>query len=330
MKTKLMAHASLFLLAAAAAPAQDGRKQDPVRVHPGVDQKRVNQAIARGVEFLRTAGSPGNYMSKNADELILLTLVHAGVPESDPKFKELFDRIMMAPLERTYNVSLQAMVLEEIQRVKYQARIHQCAQFLADNQCKNGQWGYGTPTTYTEGETVPNPVRGVATGVAKKPIRSGTREFNPEPQDKPRVATFPSVKQKRDGGGAGDNSNPQYAALGIRACSDAGIVFPKEMIELARKYWVDSQHKGADPAGKDGVATGAAPSTPRGWCYHEEKEGGAYGSMSAGAIGAVCIYDAILEKNWKKDKAAVDGVAWLAKNFSVDDNPHHGKTWLYY
>src|SRR5262245_42331676 len=240
MKTKLMAHASLFLLAAAAAPAQDGRKQDPVRVHPGVDQKRVNQASARVVEFLLSAGSPGNYMSKNADELILLTLVHAGVPESDPKFKELFDRMMTAPLERTYNVSLQAMVLEEIQRVKYQARIHQCAQFLADNQCANGQWSYGSPTTYAEGDVVPNPVRGVATGIAKKPVRSGARDFNPEPQDKPRVVTFLSVKKNRDGGGTGDNSNSQYAALGIRACADAGIVFPKELLELGRKYWVDS------------------------------------------------------------------------------------------
>src|SRR5215510_14150779 len=138
MMMRIMHSGAMLLLAAAgAASAQEGRKQEPVRVHPGVDQKRVNQAIARGVDYLRTAGSPGNYMSKNADELILLTLVHAGVPESDPKFKELFDRIMMAPLERTYNVSLQAMVLEEIQRVKYQARIHQCAQFLADNQCKN-------------------------------------------------------------------------------------------------------------------------------------------------------------------------------------------------
>jgi hypothetical protein len=320
----------LLLAAAGAAPAQDGRKQDPVRAHPGVDQKRVNQAIARGVEFLRTAGSPGNYMSKNADELILLTLVHAGVPDSDAKFRELFDRMMQAPLERTYNVSLQAMVLEEIQRVKYQARIFQCAQFLADNQCTNGQWSYGAPTTFTDGEVVPNPVRGVATGTVKKPVRSGARDFSPEPQDKPRVVTFLSVKKHRDGGGSGDNSNSQYAALGIRACADAGIVFPKELIELARKYWVDSQHKAADKAGKDGVATGSAPSTPRGWCYHEEKEGGAYGSMTAGAVGAVCIYDAILETNWKKDRSAVDGVAWLGNHFSVADNPGKGKEYLYY
>ena len=35
------------------------------------------------------------------------------------------------------------MSLESYDRKKYQYRIAQCAQFLVDNQCKNGQWDYG-------------------------------------------------------------------------------------------------------------------------------------------------------------------------------------------
>ena len=54
------------------------------------------------------------------------------------------------PLEWTYDVSLQAMILEEIDRVKYQARIAQCAQFLVDNQCPNGQWSYGEPDPFAK------------------------------------------------------------------------------------------------------------------------------------------------------------------------------------
>jgi hypothetical protein len=102
------------------------------------------------------------------------------------------------------------------------------------------------------------------------------------------------------------------------------------MLELARKYWIDTQHKGVDKGLKDAVATGKTAGTPRGWCYHEETEGPAYGSMSAGAVGAVCIYDAILGTNWKKDKSVADGMAWLDKNFSVADNPHKGKYFHYY
>ena len=317
---------AVLLAAAGTVLAQDARKPG---AHPGVDQKRVNQAIARGITYLQTADSPGNFMSKHADELQLLTFLHAGVPETDAKFKTLFDRMLQAPLERTYNVSLQAMVLEELHRVKYQARIHQCAQFLADNQCANGQWSYGSPTTYPDAETVPNPVRGVATGLVKKAPKPGVRDFSEDPRDKPRVVTFLAVKKSREGGGSGDNSNSQYAALGIRACSDSGIVFPREMIELARKFWVDTQQKGADKAPKDGVATGPVGSTPRGWGYKTE-EGPSYGSMTAGAVGAICIYDAVLGTNWKKDKAANDGLAWIAQNFSVADNPKKGKYFHYY
>jgi len=322
------------LWVSAAAAAQDAKKQDPPRFHAGVDQKRVNQAIQRGIKFLKTSDSPGNYMSAHCDELILLTFVHAGVEESEPRFKELLDKVMKAPLERTYNVALQAMVLEELDRVRHQARIHQCAQFLADNQCTNGQWSYGSPTTYSEAVPVPPPTRDVATG--RKPTAAsrpkGAIDFDAPlegPRPKPRVVKFLSVKQNRDGGGSGDNSNSQYAALGIRACHDAGIVFPKEMIERAKKYWVDSQHKGPDKGPREAVATGGA-GVPRGWSYHEENEGPAWGSMTAGAVGAVCIYDAILGTDWKKDKSVLDGIAWMAKNFSVTENPHHGKLWHYY
>ena len=40
--------------------------------------------------------------------------------------------------EATYIVALQAVVLEEIDRVKYQWRIYKCAQFLIDNQGATG------------------------------------------------------------------------------------------------------------------------------------------------------------------------------------------------
>jgi hypothetical protein len=134
------------------------------------------------------------------------------------------------------------------------------------------------------------------------------------------------VKKNRDGGGDGDNSNSQYAALGVRACHEAGIVFPREVIEAARKWWLDSQEKGD---AKDAVATGPGGGLPRGWGYGKPGEEKAYGSMSAGAIGAVCIYDYILGIDFKKDKVVQDGIAWLAKNFIPTNNP--GKTdWFHY
>src|SRR5262245_27957260 len=120
---------------------------------PGVDDQKVAAAIERGVAWLRKAPSTGHSFKKdpsmppirNSDDLLLLTFLHAGVPEDDPRVRELLASALAAPLDKTYPVALRAMVLEELDRVRYQSHIARLAQYLVDNQLANGQWGYGTP-----------------------------------------------------------------------------------------------------------------------------------------------------------------------------------------
>ncbi|HLF93814.1 MAG TPA: hypothetical protein VJB14_10135 [Planctomycetota bacterium] len=139
-----MRTALAVLLCAAAAPAQD--KPD-AKGFDTVDPVKVSQAIQKGCEYLKTSASPGAHRGiKNCNELIALTLIEGGVPVGDPVVQKHLQERVTAPLERTYNAVLTAMVLEEVHRVKYQDRIWQCAQFLVDNQCPNGQWAYGEPT----------------------------------------------------------------------------------------------------------------------------------------------------------------------------------------
>jgi len=134
------------------------------------------------------------------------------------------------------------------------------------------------------------------------------------------------VTKKRDGNST-DNSNSQYAALGLRACHDAGIDLPREVVEKARKWLVDAQQKEEGGAAKNGVATGPGDAPPRGWSYGAS--GTPYGSMSAGAIGSICIYDYILDGekrlSWKGDKSVLSGLSWLAQNFSPTGNPNVDK-----
>jgi hypothetical protein len=286
---------------------------------PAVDQTRVDGAVRKGLAYLKTAKTPGFEYAKIADtfELVLLTFVHGGVSESDEKFQEYFKRMMDEPLERTYKVVLQAMILEDLDRVKHQNRIAQCAQFLLDNQCANGQWSYGEPSAYVKD---PGPSKEVATPAVP---RDGAREFSqPGRKEKPKVKTKIPVKKMKDGPPTGDNSNSQYAALGLRACHDAGILLPKESILLARKWWIESQH---DKEEDKGVATGGdAPGTPRGWCYSKQavcaKNHRPYASMTAGAVGALAICDFILDQDRKKDGAIKSGVAWLNAHWSVTAN----------
>jgi hypothetical protein len=295
------------------------------------DQAKIDAAIRKGIEYLKTAGSPGHEHSKatHSDELILYTFVVADVPPSNPKFKALLERVLTDEPHQTYKVALQAMALEDIDRVKYQNRIAHCAQHLVDNQATNGQWSYGSPT--------PAP-KDIPVGVASEPNRparaTGARDFGAaEKKEKPKVVRKLAVKRQRDGGAGGDNSNTQYAALGLRACYDAGILIPEETITLAVKWLNESAHAieaGAAGANAVGTGPGETPGKPQGWAYKGAGEGEPYGSMTVGAVGALTIYDYMMKRDWKRNTIIKNGVAWITANYDIDSNPKKGGAWLYY
>ncbi len=266
-----------------------------------VDQQKVDAAIRKGVDYLRgqVGGleKPMGASHGRSLELVLWTFAHAGVPEDDEEFRKLHKTMMETDLERTYNVSLQAMILEEVDRVKYQWRIHQCAQFLADNQAKNGQWGYGEPSLYVKDIPTETVRKDVATGGAK-----------PVPKDKrgkPKVQKTLRVEKKKDGPDFGDNSNSQYAALGLRACHDAGVLMPDKVLKAGEAHWRGAQKQGR----------GA-----RGWGYNAQPNEEPYGSMSAGAVGSLVIFLYMQRRDWTRDRDVADGMAWLAENFTVEKN----------
>src|ERR1043166_632612 len=70
----------------------------------GVNEVRVNEAIEKGIKYLRSAPSPDFGGYDNSDELILWTFIHARVPVDDPRFKELFTNATKAQMHRTYKV----------------------------------------------------------------------------------------------------------------------------------------------------------------------------------------------------------------------------------
>jgi hypothetical protein len=304
MRTAL---AILFaLLAALPAAPQDKKKAGAA---DKVDPVKVDGAIKKGVAYLKSQlGKYGSLNRRRSEELILWTFTHGGVAENDPDFEKLLQTVLDTPLEWTYNASLQAMILEELDRVKYQGRIAQCAQFLIDNQCANGQWSYGEPDSFAK-DVPTGGKKAVASGAKKKPEKGvpGTRTKPPV------VSTIP-VKQMKKGPARGDNSNAQYAALGLRACHDAGVLLPPEVLHLAEQWWRDG-------LGGDG------------WGYLSKNDTG-YGSMTAGAVGALTIYLHIQGKPWLKDKEVSSGMDWLASNFTVTQNPKTAEAgqggWQYY
>ena len=349
MKRDLALPISLFALLGVAwgqnepNKPQDPNKKDGFKANVQVDQATVDKAIEKGLAFLKTSDSPKSHIG-DSDELKLLTHIHGGTPEADPAIEALLKKCLEAPLEKTYSVALLAMCLEELDRVKYQHKISQCGQFLLDNMKPNGGWNYGEPTVFTLDVPTSAPRKDVAS--AGGAVKAGEAPPPPGEKVKPTVRGTVKLSKKKEGGTQrSDNSNSQYAALGMRACHDAGVVFPKEWVEKARMYWVNNQAKEEKgDGGRPAVASGSYPvGTPRGWCYNDSQDTGCghggvpYSSMTAGAVGAVCIYDYMLKKDWKKDKPVVDGLAWLEKNWSVTENIGPCETargsangWLYY
>src|SRR6516162_7319291 len=192
--------------------------QDPNAVSP----RDIEKAIHKGTEFLKSAPFNPERVHPCANDLILLTLIHGEVPETNAVFQQYLKNCVEAPLEKTYNVALLAMCLEELDPTGYQQKLAQCAQFLVDNQASNGQWSYGRPTDLKK-----YPFEGkkedkkVATG---KP--DNARDFGGGLTQKAKPKNPIVITQQRQSGASGDNSNSQYASLGLRACFDANVQIP--------------------------------------------------------------------------------------------------------
>ena len=354
MKRVLMLSLAVAVAFPAAAQNQDPKKPEqgvggggPAAFPPfKVDQVKVDKAIRQGIAYLQKGNHTARFEHAGRQmqhtELVAWTYCHAGVSENDPSFTPLLKDMLDRKLEATYCVALQAMVLEEIQRVTYQNRIWQCAQFLVDNQSADGFWGYGDPSIYVEDVPSSAPRKDVESGGGGRAGAQKDALMAPGMRSKPPVKSHKKVEKKRDGN-PNDQSNSQYAALGLRACHDAGIDLPAAVIDKAIAWWKGTQKASEGPAMKlefrdangkptQGAARGASAvmeevsAEPQGWCYgkHEHK---AYGSMTAGAVGTLAIYDYIKDndggkkKTWRRDKDVHEGIAWLAKNFSVTYNP---------
>lgn len=286
--------------------------------HPSVDQKKVDEAIVRGAEYLlsqsrslQTVAHPHGKM--RYDELVLLTLIESGIPRNDTRFLALLNKVLGNPMDYTYHVALKAMCLASLDPIKYQQYLAQCAQFLVDCQCENGQWSYGKPS-----KNLPPPGQYVTSG---KPVIEDI-ETGPNPSRPGEKLPPPKqieIKKTDKGPATGDNSNTQYAALGLRACLSGLVIVPKETVQRADKWWTQSQKS-------DG-----------GWGYTNSSTEGSWGSMTAGAVGSVVILKYYLKRvwnenvDWKADPSIERGCAWMGQKLTFAENPMHQENfWIHY
>ncbi len=296
---KLITAALVLLACAAPAPGVQDAKP------PIINQNEVDNAIKKGAEYLISVARNGiPQVSINADKgvnydgLVLYTLVHAGADLKDGAVRRLIDTVKNMKVNRTYTAAMNACALAMIDPDLYRKELAICAQYLVDTQCENGQWTYGPDYE------VPVPVLPVASGDT-----GGKAVGVKYAVKKSKKVAAPQV---------GDNSNSQYAALGLWAAAKSGADVEQGVLDKAIKWWEGSQQA-------DG-----------GWGYcwdgkHDDKQG-SFGSMTAGGAGSVVILRRLKGQDGKATSAK-KGMSWLAEHWSIPKNPNcpqDREIWSYY
>jgi hypothetical protein len=325
---------TLIALVLTAAPLCSQDKPKPVGAHPKVDQQKVDEAIRKGCNILVAGGGGLGFGSfphgkrnqpealQSYGELVLLTLLHSEYyHENSPELQALIAFLADRPITSTYTASLGAMAFQKLNARKWQARIAEYAQFLCDNQADNGQWDYGEPQPEDPGRknTPTSGAGGQGADVATSggtPGAPGSGANAPPKKSAGKTNALPKipVRKKKPGPPNGDNSNAQYAALGLRACLDAGIDVDPRVLALARKWWTSCQNSDGGWGYNDKGDTGGGDNP-------ESVSNTSYGSMTVGAVGALCIYDYYMGMQYKNDPCVAKGLDWLAKNYDVTKNP---------
>jgi hypothetical protein len=125
------------------------------------------------------------------------------------------------------------------------------------------------------------------------------------------------VIARRGWGKSNDNSNTQYAMLGIAAAMSAGIYAPADCYDLVDKWLTECQND-------DG-----------GWGYRDRNtemhgRGPSYGSMTAGGVSTLSLCARYKKNDPLKDVRIQKGLRWLGKHLTFSENPNGGNWMLYY
>lgn len=257
--------------------------------------------------------------------LALLTLRKADVPGNDPLVLKCLDYLRANPVQNTYSLGTGLMALEA---------------------------HYAPP-----GER-----EMLIEGQIERPF-----ERSPSPQDRrlmegwvqtlcglvdPRTDRGYLSRWRYEGEQDFDNSNTQYAVLGLHSASLCGLDVPGRLLQGAAAHFIQEQERTGEmvplPAlvthqelarmAREGrsLARRTTVKVPaRGFSYHAR--GYPTGSMTAAGIATLSIAAAMVPaparsgKAWTNLGASLrEAYAWLHSEFSARENPLAGQSWYHY
>ncbi len=312
---------------AAAVPAADPRRSTTGQVvydealEPrgldgvGLRPEQVNRAIDRGRDFLWADVQAGMRKGEIGDAPhvypSLLALVHCGAheryPELDAALRRWLERQRPAKLG-VYRLALLAMTVDALGDASLEPQFEDALRCLVEGQGPGGSWSYYP--TYAPW-LLPEPD---ASAEDAGPASLVTVEGGEPPQqdtgEQPLQRTQ-SWHANKDG----DNSVSQFAILGLMAAERHGRILDPEAWRGVLRTFGDRQVVGRAHHGGWGYTT----NTP-------------YGSMTCAGICSTAIalrrFDPTADP--RADLRIRDGLAWLDRNWTVEENPGKDDDWRYY
>ena len=278
-----------------------------------VTAQQVRTGIDRGVDYLRKTG----VFSKKArygigmNALAITAALHCGVAPTDPDIRRAADMCADPKnwMANTYHVGCVAQALAAVDRKKYAPVIKKCADWLIGAQNKDGGWRYQSGAEQ------------------QKRMAAARKAWEQRVKQNPNLARIRRNWNWRSTQ-MSDHSCTQFGLLGLRAAHDCGIRIPKDTWSRAEKYLVDSQAKDG------GWAYTTAPKTvPRARVGRYQAT---YGSMTAASLGGLYICGMKLHQKstvcgqYHQNKRIATAVDWLAKHFTVTENPGRGRSYVGY
>jgi hypothetical protein len=326
------------------------------------DEETIQRAIDRGVAYLKGAqGQDGKWANEaseggsiGATALCALTLLECGVPPSDAKIQKAAAAVREAAVtvDRTYSIALSIMFLDRLGEPVDVTLIESLTMRLMAGQDSGqaGGWSYTCPVSQADEarlrtalaqqsqlSTAPKPAEGSKPAEGTKP-----RDFKDLP---PQIQAQWNAVNGGGGGGAviggaaGDNSNTQFATLGLWVGRRQGIPVEKALAKVENRFRTTQMKDGGwgytpPPAGIGavGLMPGMNGSTPSMTCAGLIGLAAGYGVGTETALrtaGRGADLQKVLEKlpdpgNDPSIKAGLKFVANLIDNPAVY-NPQTGQ-----
>jgi hypothetical protein len=266
----------------------------------------VVTAIDQGVQWLRGAQEKdgswayclcGTHRNEahapGTTALALYTLLKCGVPLKDRQVAAGFEQLLTVPLDKvggaaTYTISLEAIAFAE--------SVQELAALIKPEKGRK-------PDKQLLAETLPllqkhqARLRECAEWLVEAQTKTTRGGYEMGDWGYGKVATTDM-----------DNSNSQFAVLGLRAAANAGIPIPDRAWARSLAHWLNDQTK-------DG-----------GWPYRKEKDNAAQGgtrSMSAAGLYCTLVSNASLRRkdpvSLLNDAAVKRGFDWHQKHYPVPE-----------